>query len=95
MGGYGIMELKDIKHAILHQQKIKCGDLTGIPFGCIMRLAQNGSTFYDVSKIKISPDTKLYWQYLVEYMDKNNRTVYIGKLEDCHIVDDDVSANEK
>lgn len=81
------MELKDIKHAILHKQKIRCGDLTGTPFGCIMRLAHNDNVVCDLDKIKLSPESKLAWRYLVEFLDKNNNTVYTGKLEECILID--------
>ena len=84
------MELKDIKHAILHKQKIRCGDLTGTPFGCIMRLAHNDNVVCDLDKIKLSPESKLHWQYLVEFLDKNNNTVYTGKLEDCILIENEL-----
>lgn len=89
------MELKDIKHAILHKQRIRCGDLTGTPFGCIMRLAHNDNIVCDLDRIKLSPESRLGWQYLVEFLDKNNNTVYTGKLEECEIIFEQCSLEQE
>lgn len=77
------MELKDVKYAILHKQQIRCGNLTGTPFGCIMRLKHNDNLVCDFDKVKLDDKSTLHWQYLVEILDKNAHTVYTAKLEDC------------
>ena len=77
------MELKDVKDAILHKRKVRFGDLTATPFGCIMRLAHNNNLVCDFDKVKLDDKSTLHWQYLVEVLDKNAHTVYTFKLEDC------------
>ena len=89
------MELKDVKYAILHKQQIRCGNLTGTPFGCIMRLAHNNNLVCDFDKVRLDDKSTLHWQYLVEVLDKNANTVYTFKLEDCIVIENDTSVERK
>jgi hypothetical protein len=81
------MELKDVKDAILHKRKVRCGDLTGTPFGCIMRLKHNDTLVCDFDKIKLDDKSKLNWTYLVEVLDKNSHTVYTFDLNNTYVIE--------